>query len=74
MSSRNLSSRGGAGADVLDEYLIFLQRGHLHVERTIGLVTDMMIYNRINSNSYAKRNESSNGGTTLTLFDEAMVG
>ncbi len=45
MSSRNLSSRGGDGAVVVDVYLIFVQSEHLHIERTLGLA-DMIVLNK----------------------------
>lgn len=44
MSSRSLSSRGGAEVAVVDEYLIMVHCRHLNVARTTGL-TVMMVYN-----------------------------
>ena len=60
MSSRNLSSRGGAGVVVLDEYLIPVHREHLHNERTMGLA-DMVIYNRTDNETCGENCEKSNG-------------
>ena len=37
MSSRNLSSRGGAGAAVVDDHRIYVPGAHLHNERPLVL-------------------------------------
>ena len=53
MSFRNLSSRGGAGAVVVDAYLRIVQHEHLHIERTLSLA-DMTIHNGIYNKTCTK--------------------